>query len=72
MDAITLSTSRLVDQEQLAPQIAWRAIVIASMSNIVFKTGVVASLGGRRLTMGMLGVALVKLAAGGAILIWWR
>ena len=48
-DAITLSTSQLVEQQKLAPQTGWRAIVIAVMANIVFKSGIVAALGGVRL-----------------------
>ena len=48
-DAITLSTSRLVEQQKLAPQTGWRAIVIAVIANILFKSGIVAALGGMRL-----------------------
>jgi uncharacterized membrane protein (DUF4010 family) len=49
MDAITLSTSRMVDEARLDAPSAWRAILIASAANLVFKTGVVAALGSRAL-----------------------
>jgi len=41
MDAITLSASRLVEAGRLADDQAWRAIVLASISNLAFKTGIV-------------------------------
>ncbi len=72
MDAITLSTSRLVADGSLAATIAWRAIIIASMSNIVFKACVVTTLGPRRLALGLWSVSAVKLAAGVALLVWWK
>ena len=52
-DAITLSTSRLVERGGLLPEVGWRAIVIAVISNVLFKTGLVAVLGGRRLLMAV-------------------
>lgn len=49
MDAITVSTANLAnkDPEMLAE--GWRLIIIASLANLVFKAGMVAILGGRRL-----------------------
>lgn len=69
MDAITLSTSRLVEGGGLAPDSGWRAIILASMSNLVFKAGIVAALGSRKLLWQ---VALLFLAAlaGGAVILW--
>jgi uncharacterized membrane protein (DUF4010 family) len=67
-DAITLSTSRLVEQGGVAPETGWRAIVIAVIANIMFKTGIAAALGGMKLLrlvgllMGiqaLVGVALI-------------
>lgn len=49
VDAITLSASQLVTQGQLDAGTAWRVILLASLSNLVFKGIVVAVLGGRRL-----------------------
>ncbi len=49
MDAITLSTSQLVNHGRLEPHMAWRLIIIASLANLVFKAGIVAVIGGRAL-----------------------
>lgn len=49
MDAITLSTSGLVHAGHLDPQRGWQMIVIAAMSNLIFKAGMVATLGHPRL-----------------------
>ena len=49
MDAITLSTSQLVAGERLPAEVGWRVITVAALSNLTFKTGVVAVLGPRRL-----------------------
>jgi len=68
MDAITLSTCRLVAQDRLDPNIGWRAIVLAVTSNLVFKAGLAGALGGRALLwrvgwafglLVLLGVALL-------------
>lgn len=71
MDAITLSTARLAGEGQLEVTTAWRAIVIASMANLVFKGGAVAVLGApalRRKIGILFGAAL---ACGGVILLAW-
>jgi uncharacterized membrane protein (DUF4010 family) len=71
MDAITLSTSQLVGAGQLEPGTGWRTILLASMSNIVFKAAMVAILG-TRLLLAWVGVLFaIALSAGGAILWLW-
>lgn len=45
MDAITLSVSQMVQQQHLDAKTGWRLVIVASLSNLVFKTGVVAVLG---------------------------
>jgi uncharacterized membrane protein (DUF4010 family) len=63
MDAITLSTSRMVDQGTLDAVTGWQLIIAASLSNLVVKALIVALMGPRRL--------LVWVAAlFGAIFIW--
>jgi uncharacterized membrane protein (DUF4010 family) len=71
MDAITLSTSQLVAGGQLEAGIGWRAILVASLSNMVFKTAMVAVLGTRSLFAWVGALFVVALAAGGAILWFW-
>jgi uncharacterized membrane protein (DUF4010 family) len=71
MDAITLSTSRLVRGGGLDPDSGWRAILLASLSNLVFKAGIVAVLGSRRLFGRVALLFGAALAAGGLILWLW-
>lgn len=69
MDAITLSTANLTNAGRIDPVTGWRLIFIASLSNLVFKAGIVAMLGDRRLLLRiavLYGVAL----AGGTLLLW--
>ena len=49
MDAITLSTSRMVSAGRLTADTGWKVIVAAAMANLVFKSGLVAILGSRKL-----------------------
>jgi len=71
MDAITLSTARLVDRGNLAPDTGWRAILLAALSNLLFKAGLVATLGSPRL-LGRIALLFgAAMAAGGAILWLW-
>lgn len=71
VDAITLSTARLVSTERLSADIGWRLVLIATLSNLVFKLGLAAMLGSRVFArrLGRLGV--VALAAGGLLLALW-
>ena len=71
VDAITLSTASLVNHDQLGAAIAWRIIVVAALSNLVFKAGAVAVLGRRELlTRVAVGYGVV-LAAGLALVAMW-
>jgi uncharacterized membrane protein (DUF4010 family) len=49
MDAITLSTSQLVESDQMESPTGWRVILTAALSNLVFKAGIAGMLGSRRL-----------------------
>ncbi len=71
MDAITLSSARMVSEGALDPSRAWRAIIIATLANQVFKFGIVATIGTRRLTTICAIVFLAKIIAGVAILMFW-
>ncbi|MFN8005251.1 MAG: MgtC/SapB family protein [Acidobacteriota bacterium] len=51
VDAITLSTSQLVNLNRLDASSGWRLIVVATMSNLVFKAGTVVALGHRALAL---------------------
>ena len=71
MDAITLSTAALVRDGGLAADMGWRMILLASMSNMVFKAFMIALLGGRAIALRAGGILLGACAAGGAVLFFW-
>ncbi|MCI0745564.1 MAG: MgtC/SapB family protein [Verrucomicrobia subdivision 3 bacterium] len=71
MDAITLSTARLVEQQRLDPTHGWRLILTASLANLVFKAGVAFLLGGARLGVRLLLIFAVAIAGGLAIMLFW-
>jgi uncharacterized membrane protein (DUF4010 family) len=71
MDAITLSTAQLVDQQQVTPGTGWRVILIAALSNLVFKAGAVAVLGDRRLLLWIAGLFGLAIAGGLVLLFVW-
>ncbi len=70
MDAITLSTSQLVSAGTVSPDAGWRAIVLASLSNLAFKAGVVAFLGPRTLLRRILLGFGAVIAAGVLLLVF--
>ncbi len=69
VDAITLSIGRLFVESRIETDIAWRLIFVASLSNLVFKAGVVAVIGGTHLRRRVLPV-LVSLALIGFVGVW--
>lgn len=71
MDAITLSLSRMVEGNQLAPDNAWRLILAASLSNFVFKGAAAAILGGRSFGLRAAPFFGAALAGGLILLCLW-
>lgn len=71
VDAITLSTSQLVGDGRLDADTGWRIIVVAVMSNLVFKLGMAVSLGSRRFARRLAGLASIVLAAGVTMVLFW-
>ncbi len=69
VDAITLSLSRLVTTANLRPDTAWRLILTALLTNLIFKAGMVAILGGRRL-LGYITLLFAPPLLGGGMLLW--
>ncbi len=72
MDAVTLSTSRLVDSGKLEPALGWRTILIAAISNLVFKAVAVAVVGGAAIFYRVAILFALSGIAGGLILAFWR
>ncbi len=71
VDAITLSTAQMTGSGGLPPATAWRTVLIAVMANLIFKFGIVASLGSAALIGRVAGVFAAALAAGGLIFWFW-
>ena len=71
IDAITLSTSRLVATDVVDEATGWRLILVAAMSNMIFKLGLAASLGTREMArrLGAL-FALAVLLGAGLVVLW--
>lgn len=68
IDAITLSTSRMVAADRLTPQIGWKVIVAAVMANLIFKAGLVAMLGHRRLFLRVASLFGILVIVGGVLI----
>jgi hypothetical protein len=71
MDAITLSTSRLVSTASLDTSTAWRMIIVAGMANMLFKAGLVLVLGARSFIKPVLLGMGISLLGGLALLALW-
>jgi uncharacterized membrane protein (DUF4010 family) len=71
VDAITLSTSQLVDDGRLDATTGWRLILLAILSNLGFKLVMAASLGSRAFGRRLASLGAVAIAVGAAILALW-
>jgi uncharacterized membrane protein (DUF4010 family) len=72
LDAIALTTARMIERVQLDADLGWRLILVATMSNLVFKGLIAALLGGRTLGWRVavwFGLAMV---GGTMVLIFWK
>jgi uncharacterized membrane protein (DUF4010 family) len=71
MDAITLSTMQMTEAQRVDPDTAWRVILAAALSNLLFKCAMVIVLG-RRLLFARLAVYFgISILAGVLILFLW-
>ena len=61
----------LAERGRVEPDTAWRAIVLASIANMVFKAGVVWSLGGLRLALRVAAWFGVLVAVGVGLMVFW-
>lgn len=71
LDAITLSTGQLADSNKIETRDAWQVILIAVLSNLLFKLGIVAVLGPANLTMRVGGASAIAVVAGMGIILLW-
>ncbi|ASQ91780.1 hypothetical protein CHL67_10480 [Prosthecochloris sp. GSB1] len=71
MDAITLSTARLVEAGRISTDTGWRMMMTGALSNILFKGVAVAFLGARGLFLRILVLFGLSLAGGLLLLLFW-
>jgi uncharacterized membrane protein (DUF4010 family) len=71
MDAIALSMGELVTAGKVEPQTGWRVIIVASLSNLVFKTAVIAMLGTAQLLRRIAVWFAAAFAAGTMLVAFW-
>jgi uncharacterized membrane protein (DUF4010 family) len=72
VDAITLSTARMSKTDPMVAAEGWRLIVVATLSNLVFKAGVAGLLGGRALLRPIAALFAVPLVTSLLLLGLWR
>ncbi|NJB84505.1 uncharacterized membrane protein (DUF4010 family) [Lewinella marina] len=71
VDAITLSLSNTIKDGGLTAERGWSLILIAALSNMIFKAGMAVVLGSRSLAKYIIGATALTLAAGGLVLWLW-
>ncbi|HET9765888.1 MAG TPA: MgtC/SapB family protein [Thermoanaerobaculia bacterium] len=71
LEAITLSSAQSVRGGKLAADLAWRLVLLATLANIAFKTGIVALWGGRALLRRVAPYWAAAVLVGLALLAWW-
>lgn len=70
MDAITLSTARLVEQQRIDTTTGWRLVVTASLANIAFKACAAVFIGGLAFGRRLL-LPFAMGIAGGLLILWF-
>jgi uncharacterized membrane protein (DUF4010 family) len=71
MDAITLSLGEMVQRQEVSPSAGWRLVMVAALSNLIFKAGTVAVLGSRQLLARVAVLFGISAAAGVAVILLW-
>jgi uncharacterized membrane protein (DUF4010 family) len=71
LNAITLSTAQLAKQGQVAPDLVWRLVLLASLSNLVFKAALIGIWGSPGLFRRMALLWGIAIAGGLLLLFFW-
>jgi len=71
VDAMTLSVADLFQGGRISADDAWRVIMVASIANLAFKTGIVAVFGTRDVLRRVALVFGLTAALGAALVFWW-
>lgn len=71
VDAITLSTSRLIESGRLGPETGWRVILVGTLANLAFKAGIILTAGGGKLFRWVLPYFVAAALAAVLLLALW-
>lgn len=71
IDAVTLTLADQVERGMLRSSTAWRAIIVASIANLAFKAGIIASVGTRQMLRASLAPFGIIAGAGLATVLLW-
>jgi uncharacterized membrane protein (DUF4010 family) len=71
VDAVTLSMAELFRRGEIDPDIAWRATLTATLSNLALKAGVAGLLGGPKLMKPLAAPFGMALAVGLLVVLFW-
>jgi uncharacterized membrane protein (DUF4010 family) len=71
MDAITLSTAKMTEQESIGASLGWKLILVAFLSNLVFKGAMAIAIAGRTLGKTIVLLFGIAILTGLAILFMW-
>jgi uncharacterized membrane protein (DUF4010 family) len=71
VDALTLSTSQLVQTDRLEASMGWRLIMTAAVSNLGFKLILGAVLGSRAFARRLATIGVVAIAIGVGLILFW-
>lgn len=71
MDAITLTVSRMADEQSTSDGTAMRSILIAAIANLLFKAVLAGVLGGRRLAWRVGAIFMAQAVTGVALILFW-
>jgi uncharacterized membrane protein (DUF4010 family) len=71
VDALTLSVGQMFANERVSAELGWRAIFLASLSNLLFKVTAAGLLGSPELRRWLWSTGSIALVAGVAIVVFW-
>ena len=71
LDAITLSTAKMTEEKNIEAALGWRLILVATMSNLVFKGGLAMAMGSGHLRQRLPLFFGILILTGFAILFLW-
>jgi len=71
LDAITLSTAKMTEEKNIETSLGWRLILVATLSNLVFKGGMAMAMGNKQLGKVVGSLFAILIISGVLIIIFW-